>query len=193
MSKTKIPTRLRYEVLNRDGLKCKWCGRSAADGVKLHIDHVIPESFGGETSYDNLGTLCEKCNLGKSNDFPGNYLLTTLLKVKDLNIYIDHNNMKTSLGPDGGQYDGNFFEYKISFFIDEAGAFRLKTISSPYLKSGPMLRCTTEDCEIKMDIKMKVAREKLMELIKNFLYEKEGYLEEINGRLIFKEVKSNEG
>ena len=57
---------LRYDILVRDGFRCKICGASAADGVKLHVDHILPVSKGGKTVESNLRTLCERCNLGKS-------------------------------------------------------------------------------------------------------------------------------
>ena len=61
--------RLRYKVLVRDNFSCKQCGASPAkdSSVELHIDHIVPWSKGGETTYENLQTLCTKCNLGKSN------------------------------------------------------------------------------------------------------------------------------
>lgn len=61
--------KLRYLVLKRDGGRCCLCGRSAADGVKLHIDHIKPASIYPDLYYDpdNLQTLCEECNLGKSD------------------------------------------------------------------------------------------------------------------------------
>lgn len=58
---------LRYEILTRDGFRCKICGASADDGVTLHVDHIIPVSKGGLTEKSNLRTLCERCNLGKGN------------------------------------------------------------------------------------------------------------------------------
>ena len=58
---------LRYDILVRDAFRCKICGASAADGVKLHVDHILPVSKGGKTVESNLRTLCERCNLGKSN------------------------------------------------------------------------------------------------------------------------------
>jgi len=36
-------------------------------GLSLHVDHIEPWSRGGKTIEENLQTLCEKCNLGKSN------------------------------------------------------------------------------------------------------------------------------
>jgi len=57
---------LRYDVLKRDGFQCVYCGATAQDGVKLHIDHIIPISKGGKTEINNLQTLCDRCNLGKS-------------------------------------------------------------------------------------------------------------------------------
>ncbi len=62
-----IPTRVRFEVLNRDGFRCRYCGRSQRDGAVLHVDHVVPFSKGGPTTEDNLITACSDCNLGKSD------------------------------------------------------------------------------------------------------------------------------
>lgn len=56
---------LRYDVLKRDGFRCQICGATQADGVKLHVDHIIPVSKGGKTEINNLRTLCEECNVGK--------------------------------------------------------------------------------------------------------------------------------
>ena len=64
-----IGLRMRFLVMKRDDFKCCMCGRSPATthGLELHIDHIIPWSKGGETTIDNLQTLCSDCNLGKSN------------------------------------------------------------------------------------------------------------------------------
>ena len=56
---------LRYDVMKRDGFRCVLCGASARDGIKLHVDHILPVSKGGKTELSNLRTLCERCNLGK--------------------------------------------------------------------------------------------------------------------------------
>lgn len=58
---------LRYDILRRDGFRCQICGATARDGVKLHIDHIIPVSKGGKTEPQNLRTLCDRCNFGKSD------------------------------------------------------------------------------------------------------------------------------
>lgn len=64
-----ISDKLRYQVLKRDHFKCCACGASPAKdpSVELHIDHIIPWSKGGETTIENLQTLCSRCNLGKSD------------------------------------------------------------------------------------------------------------------------------
>ncbi|MFT3768441.1 MAG: HNH endonuclease signature motif containing protein [Minicystis sp.] len=65
-----IPLSLRYEILSRDGFRCRACGRTpSADGVKLHIDHIRPFSLGGLTEKANLRTLCNDCNIGRSNRY----------------------------------------------------------------------------------------------------------------------------
>ncbi|MCC0076996.1 MAG: HNH endonuclease [Rhodobacter sp.] len=63
-----ISWRLRAKVLLRDGATCKLCGVSPRSGeTRLHVDHVIPYSKGGETEIENLQILCEKCNIGKGD------------------------------------------------------------------------------------------------------------------------------
>ncbi len=61
--------RLRFLVNRRDRFSCRACGRSPATepGVVLHVDHIVPWSNGGETTLENLQTLGERCNIGKSD------------------------------------------------------------------------------------------------------------------------------
>lgn len=70
IERSKLTKKLRYEILERDHYKCVICGRSAEDGVILHVDHIIPVSKGGLTVPENLRTLCADCNLGKSDTLP---------------------------------------------------------------------------------------------------------------------------
>lgn len=60
---------LRYDIMKRDGFRCVLCGRSASEGVKLHVDHILPVSRGGKTEYGNLRTLCCECNMGKRDKY----------------------------------------------------------------------------------------------------------------------------
>jgi len=64
-----IPIGLRFNILKRDNYKCVICGRSPATtlGIELHVDHIYPFSKGRKTRMDNLRTLCNECNIGKSN------------------------------------------------------------------------------------------------------------------------------
>lgn len=65
LERMKVGDSLRYDVFKRDNFKCQICGSSVSDGVKLHVDHILPVSKGGKTTMDNLRTLCDRCNMGK--------------------------------------------------------------------------------------------------------------------------------
>jgi 5-methylcytosine-specific restriction endonuclease McrA len=110
MDEVRIPSGLRKAVFERGEFRCLWCGRNSADAIKLHADHIVPESFGGSTLYENLGTLCDQCNLLKGTEYFGNYLLTTIFKVKDIDSKIIHKNLDTGLEKDGKDYDRGFLE-----------------------------------------------------------------------------------
>jgi hypothetical protein len=60
---------LRYKALVLHGARCQCCGATAADGVKIHVDHIKPRSKYPALQWEltNLQVLCEPCNMGKSN------------------------------------------------------------------------------------------------------------------------------
>lgn len=94
MKKKTIPMELRKAVIARDKEACQYCGKEAAlrrqdgsqvfeinheyynDGsrrsnwdpgpyISFEIDHVLPESRGGEATLKNLKLACRWCNRTK--------------------------------------------------------------------------------------------------------------------------------
>jgi 5-methylcytosine-specific restriction endonuclease McrA len=50
--------------------RCAMCGRTPLDdGVRLQVDHKIPQEWGGTHALENLQPLCEECNRGKKAHF----------------------------------------------------------------------------------------------------------------------------
>lgn len=66
-SKIRVMPAIRWQVFQRDQWKCVSCGRTALDGIILHVDHIVPRSKNGTENLHNLQTLCHLCNIGKSN------------------------------------------------------------------------------------------------------------------------------
>lgn len=67
-TKREPSNRLKVQVLMRDGNRCRICGVACNDGIhKIHFDHIIPWSKGGETTLDNLQVLCSDCNEALGN------------------------------------------------------------------------------------------------------------------------------
>lgn len=56
----------RRAVFARDEYACQYCG---ANG-HLTMDHVVPRSRGGRSSWDNVVTSCAPCNLRKGDRLP---------------------------------------------------------------------------------------------------------------------------
>ena len=56
----------RTNIFKRDSSTCQYCG-SISD---LSIDHVIPRSRGGGSSWKNLITACKSCNAKKGDETP---------------------------------------------------------------------------------------------------------------------------
>ncbi len=62
----KLSNKMRFSIYSRDGYRCRKCGVSNRY-AQLEIDHIIPIAKGGKTTYDNLQTLCHKCNVEKGD------------------------------------------------------------------------------------------------------------------------------
>lgn len=60
-------TRLRVYV--RDNWTCCYCGKQFRTD-ELTFDHVLPRSRGGRTTWENVVTCCQACNLRKANRTP---------------------------------------------------------------------------------------------------------------------------
>ena len=56
----------RRNVLVRDQYTCQYCHKEF-HAAHLTMDHVIPISRGGETTWENVVTACKKCNNKKGN------------------------------------------------------------------------------------------------------------------------------
>ena len=66
-------------VFKRDNYTCQYCG---SYGVEMTIDHVVPRSRGGITSWENVVVACQRCNLKKGDRTLYESGLTLLRKPK---------------------------------------------------------------------------------------------------------------
>lgn len=66
--KKSMPTR--KNVFKRDNFTCQYCGIKSKNMKQLTIDHVMPRSRGGDSSWTNLVTACSRCNTKKGNRKP---------------------------------------------------------------------------------------------------------------------------
>jgi 5-methylcytosine-specific restriction endonuclease McrA len=59
----------RRNVLARDGHVCQYCGRHFPTHL-LSLDHVVPRSRGGATTWENVVCACMACNVKKGGRNP---------------------------------------------------------------------------------------------------------------------------
>lgn len=59
----------RRNIFARDQSRCQYCGRRYSTS-ELSLDHVIPRSQGGTTSWDNIVCACLRCNVRKGGRTP---------------------------------------------------------------------------------------------------------------------------
>ncbi|OHB74011.1 MAG: HNH endonuclease [Planctomycetes bacterium RBG_16_41_13] len=59
----------RKNILARDENRCQYCGRKF-QASQLSIDHVIPKSRNGKSSWANVVTACNPCNTKKGGRSP---------------------------------------------------------------------------------------------------------------------------
>jgi 5-methylcytosine-specific restriction endonuclease McrA len=59
----------RRNIFARDENRCQYCGKRFPTS-ELSLDHVVPRSRGGETSWENIVCSCVKCNVRKGGRTP---------------------------------------------------------------------------------------------------------------------------
>lgn len=59
----------RKNILLRDRHTCQYCDQLFSP-IELTLDHVIPRSRGGKSSWENLVTCCRRCNNCKGDRLP---------------------------------------------------------------------------------------------------------------------------
>ncbi len=69
----------RRNIYEHYGHRCCYCGRKFGT-QDLNLDHVVPKSRGGPTSWANIVTSCIPCNLQKGNRTPLEAGLPLLVK-----------------------------------------------------------------------------------------------------------------
>lgn len=63
------PAFTRFNVFLRDRFSCQYCG-AHHPSHDLTFDHVVPRSRGGRTTWHNVVTACQTCNLTKGDRLP---------------------------------------------------------------------------------------------------------------------------
>ena len=63
----RVSNKMRFSIYARDGYRCCICGASR-NFAQLEIDHIIPIAKGGKSVYNNLQTLCHRCNIEKGDN-----------------------------------------------------------------------------------------------------------------------------
>jgi 5-methylcytosine-specific restriction endonuclease McrA len=59
----------RKNILMRDRYTCQYCHRTLPSS-ELTLDHVVPRSRAGETTWENLVACCHPCNNRKGSRTP---------------------------------------------------------------------------------------------------------------------------
>lgn len=71
----------RRSIFERDDYVCQYCGRQLHER-ELSLDHVVPRSRGGHSTWDNLVVACLRCNDRKANRLPHEVNMSLLRRPK---------------------------------------------------------------------------------------------------------------
>lgn len=71
----------RKNILVRDEYKCQYCAQNFRE-ANLTIDHVIPKSKGGCSTWDNVVAACKPCNQKKRDYLVENAPVSLIRKPK---------------------------------------------------------------------------------------------------------------
>jgi 5-methylcytosine-specific restriction endonuclease McrA len=83
----------RKNILLRDRNTCQYCGVVLASG-ELTLDHVVPRSRGGSSTWENLVACCHPCNRRKGNQLPMEASMKLTREPRAFNLHTSRHIMR---------------------------------------------------------------------------------------------------
>ena len=83
----------RKNILLRDRNTCQYCG-TVLPSSELTLDHVIPRSRGGSSTWENLVACCHSCNRRKGNHFPVEAGMKLMREPRAFNLHTSRHIMR---------------------------------------------------------------------------------------------------
>jgi 5-methylcytosine-specific restriction endonuclease McrA len=83
----------RKNILMRDRNTCQYCG-GVFPPNELTLDHVIPRSRGGASTWENLVACCKQCNHKKGNSTPAESGLSLFREPRSFNLHTSRQLMR---------------------------------------------------------------------------------------------------
>ena len=87
----------RKNILLRDRNTCQFCG-SVFPAAELTLDHVVPRSRGGSSSWENLVACCYQCNNRKGDRTPEEAGIQLARRPRPFTLYTSRQLMRL-IGP----------------------------------------------------------------------------------------------
>jgi 5-methylcytosine-specific restriction endonuclease McrA len=83
----------RKNILLRDRNSCQYCG-VVLSASELTLDHVIPRSRGGSSTWENLVACCHSCNRRKGNQLPSEAGMKLIREPRSFNLHTSRHIMR---------------------------------------------------------------------------------------------------
>jgi 5-methylcytosine-specific restriction endonuclease McrA len=83
----------RKNILLRDRNTCQYCGVILA-ASDLTLDHVLPRSRGGASTWENLVACCHACNHDKGNRLPNEAGMKLMREPRPFNLHTSRHIMR---------------------------------------------------------------------------------------------------
>lgn len=83
----------RKNILLRDRYTCQYCGH-VFSASELTLDHVMPRSRGGKSSWENLVTSCRRCNNHKGDRLPDEAKMELQRRPRPFNLHTSRSLMR---------------------------------------------------------------------------------------------------
>ncbi len=83
----------RKNILLRDQYTCQYCNRHFPP-AELTLDHVVPRSRGGDSTWENLVACCRRCNHKKGSHTPEEAKMPLLRRPRGFSLHVNRQIMR---------------------------------------------------------------------------------------------------